>query len=548
VTTSTFRADLLAGATVALVGLPQCLAYATMSGLPPAYGLATAVVPGLAAALAGGSRHVITGPTNTTGLLVLGALVPFLGANGLLQPAGLGWLATLTLLCGLLRFVFAYAGGVVLVRFIPESVLAGFTVGVGILILTMQLDEALGLPAVSAAGLWAEYGGLADLLKAGARPSWLAVAITLACVVAVAAGRRWWPRVPGALVVVIGAAAGAWLLGLDGAAGLPLVHDRTDVAAGWPPSALPDLRLPVVASLLPPAAAIVLLGTLELLVSVRADESRPSMRREIVAQGAANVAGAFTAAFPASASLGRSALLRLSGPESRAGAALAALLTLPILLFGSRPIAYIPQAALAGVLFTIAFSMVRQPALGRVWRATPVSRLLFVVTAASTLVMPLHWAVFVGAGLGLLIHLVRTSAPRVRPLMFRGDRLVPVESGDNPAAVVLEVSGAVHYAAVDPLLEEAERHLPPAARLVVVDLSHAHELRFTGLRALEWWAADLERRGIHLRLAGVTPEVREMLDAAATHIPYTMWEAEPGRSAWNAVRSGANPSGSRGRA
>ena len=535
--TSAFRSDLLAGATVALVGLPQCLAYATLSGLPPAYGLATAVVPGLVAALVGRSRSVITGPTNTTGVLVLGALVPYLGANGLLQPAGLGWLATLTLLCGVLRFAFAFAGGVVLVRFIPESVLAGFTIGVGILIGTMQVDEALGLPAVAAASLRAEYRGVADLVAAGVRPSALALIVTLACIAGVGLGQRWSRRVPGALLVVVGAAAAAWLLQLDAAAGLPLVGDRTDVPGGWPAGALPDLRPSVVMSLLAPAGAIVLLGTLELLVSVRADESRPAMRREIVAQGAANVAGAFTAAFPASASLTRSALLRLGEPHSRAGAALAALLTLPILVFGSRLIAYIPQAALAGVLVITAVSMVRQPALGRMWRASPASRLLLVVTTGSTLVMPLHWAVFIGAGLGLLIHLARTSAPRVRALTFRDDRLVPVEPGDNPDVVVLEISGSVHYAAADPLLEEVERHLPSAARLVIVDLSHAHELRFTGLRALEWWAADLERRGVRLRLAGVTSEVREMLDGAGSHLPYTMWEAEPGRSAWNAVHT-----------
>jgi len=537
VRTSAFRADLLAGATVALVGLPQCLAYAAMSGLPPAYGLTTASVAGLVAALAGRSRHVITGPTNTTGLLVLGALVPFLGANGLLQPAGLGWLATLTLLCGMLRLVFAFAGGVVLVRFIPESVLAGFTVGVGILIATMQLDEALGLPAVTAAGLWGEYDGLAAMMAAGRTASPSAVAVTLLCVGSVAAGRRRWRRFPGALLAVVCAAGIAWLLQLDAAAGLPLVGDRTDVPAGWPPGALPDLRPSVVGSLLLPSAAIVLLGTLELLVSVRADESRPAMRREIVAQGWANVAGAFASAFPASASLTRSALLRLGHPESRAAAAVGAVFTLPILLVGGRLIAYIPQAALAGVLLVTAASMVRQPALGRMWRASGASRLLLVVTTFSTLVMPLHWAVFVGAGLGLVIHLARTSAPRVRPLTFRDDRLVPLAPGETPEVVVLEVSGAVHYAAVDPLLDEVERHLPGAARLVIIDLSHAHELRFTGLRALEWWAADLERRGIRLRLAGVTPEVREILEGAGTHLPYTMWDPEPGRSAWKAVHA-----------
>lgn len=534
--TSDLRADLLAGATVALVGLPQCLAYATMSGLPPAYGLATAIVPGIVAAIVGRSRHVITGPTNTTGLLVLGALVPFLGPNGLLQPAGLGWLATLTLLCGVLRIIFALSGGAVVLRFIPHSVLAGFTVGVGILIAVMQLDEALGLPPITGAGAWAEYRGLAGLIAAGSGPSLVAIGVTSVSIAAVAIGRRVWPRLPSALLVVVGTALMAQVLQLNASVGLPLVSDRTPMPGAWPPGALPDLHPDVIASLLLPSAAIVLVGTLELLVSIRAGESRPDVRREIAAQGAANVVGAFTSAFPASASLMRSALLRFGHAQTRAAAALAALLTLPMLLFGSRLIAYIPQSALAGILLMTAASMVKQPTLGRMWRASPVSRLLLGVTAVSTLVLPLPWAVFVGAALGLIIHLARTSTPRVRALTFKDNRLVPVEEGQNPSVVVLEVSGAVHYAAVEPLLEKVERELPQTARLVIVDLSHAHELRFAGMRALEWWAGDLTRRGIRLRLAGVTPEVRDLLQGADSHLSYTMWDPEPGRSAWNSFR------------
>jgi len=507
-----------------------------MSGLPAAYGLTTAVVPGVVAALAGRSRHIITGPTNTTSLLVLGVVLPFLGPNGLLTPGGLGWLATLTLLCGVLRIMFALGGGAALVRFVPESVLAGFTVGVGILIGLMQFDEALGLPAVNAASPWTEYQGVMAWLSAGLRPSALAVGVTFLSVAAVALGRRIWPRVPTALIVVIGTAVVAWILDLDGSRGLPLVGDRAAVTGSWPPGAVPDLRLEVVSRLLLPAAAIVLLGTLELMVSVRADESRPGVRREIAAQGWANIAGAFASAFPASASLGRSALLRLGHPRSRAAAAFAALLTLPMLLFGSGLIAHIPQASLAGVLFVIAAAMVRQPALGRMWNATAVSRLLLATTIVSTLVLPLASAVFVGAGLGLVIHLARTSAPRVRALTFKGDRLVPAEEGQDPGVVVLEISGAVHYAAAEPLIDEVERQLPPAVRLVIVDLSHAHEFRFTGLRALEWWAADLARRGIELRLAGVTPEVRDLLHGAESHLKYTMWDPEPGRSAWKSFR------------
>jgi SulP family sulfate permease len=526
-----FRADLFAGATVALVGLPQCLAYAAMSGLPPAYGLTTAAVPGLVAAIAGRSPHVITGPTNTTGLLVLGALVPFLDQRGVLRADGLAWMATLTLLCGVLRLGFALAGGASLVRFLPESVLAGFTVGVGILIGTMQIDEALGLPPVSGAGLWAESRGLLAWLASGHYPAALAAAVTIISIAAVAIGRRVSPRLPAALILVIGSSFFAWSLQLSEASGLPLVGDRAAASAAWPPGALPDIRLASINRLLLPASAIVLLGTLELLVSIRAEEPKCDARREMVAQGLANVAGAFTAAFPASASLTRSALLRLGSPQSRLAAASAAVFIMPVLLFGSAIIDHIPQATLAGVLLATAWNMVRRPELGRMWKASHASRLLVGVTLISTLVLPLAWAVFVGAGLGLVIHLARTSQPRLRALKLAHDRLVPVQPGEAPSALVIEVSGSLHYAAVQPFLERFERELPPAVHLVILDLSHAHELRFTALRALEWLAGDLSRRGVELRLAGVTPEVRDLIERAGSHLAYTMWDPEPGRSA-----------------
>src|SRR5262245_27484306 len=178
------RADLFAGLVVGLVGLPQCLAYAMMSGLPPVYGIATAAVPGLIAALVGRSAQVSTGPTNTTGLLVLSALLPFLGDSGIMRPGGMRAVATLTLLAGVLRLLLAFTGGAALVRFLPESVLVGFTAGAGVLIASMQLDEALGFPAVSQARFFGEVAAVFDYLRAAVFPSLPAVLVTLSVVLA----------------------------------------------------------------------------------------------------------------------------------------------------------------------------------------------------------------------------------------------------------------------------------------------------------------------------------------------------------------------------
>ena len=533
------RGDLVAGLTVALVGLPQCLAYALLSGLPPAYGLSTAVAAGLVAAALGRSAQVVTGPTNTTGLLILAALTPFLGANGLLAESGLPALATLTLLVGAIRLAAALLGGAQLVRFLPESVLVGFTAGAGILIAALQLDEALGLTGVRAHGLVAELTAVGSGVSAVGGP---ALAMSLATAALVLLGRRLSPRVPVALLCVVAGTAAAAGFGLGQAMGLPLVGERSLVPTGWPPGAWPSLDPALVERLLVPASAIVLLGTLELTVTARAGGARANMKREIVAQGWANVAAAVSAGFPASASLTRSALLRTGGASTRLAAAAAALFTLPILLFAGRFVRDIPEACLAGVLFATAWRMLDRDAMRRLWRASAETRLLLLLTLVATLVLPLEWAVLLGSGTGLVIHLANTSAPRLRLLRSADGRLVPLGPGEAPSAVVLEVSGNLHYAAVPPFVTEVERLVPPGARLLVVDLSHAHEIRFSALRALEQLADETARDGGVLWLAGVDDDTRALIGRAGSTLRVMPAEAEPGLSVRRCLEAAASPS------
>jgi SulP family sulfate permease len=521
------QADVAAGLTVALVGLPQCIAYALMSGLPPAYGLSTAVVAGLVAALAGRSPQVVTGPTNTTGLLLLGTLLPYLGENGLLEPHGLPALATLTLLAGALRVGAALVGGAHLIRFLPESVLVGFTAGAGVLISVMQLDEALGLGGVRAASLAAELRAVAAGIGGAAAP---AMAMTAGTIAAIALGRRWLGRWPLALIAVVGGTLLAWGFGWGQAQGLPLVGERAPVPSGWPPGAWPDLDPELLQRMLVPAAALVLLGTLELAVCARAGGARPDMAREIRAQGWANMAGAFASGFPASASLTRSALLGLGGARTRAAAATAAVATLPFLLLAGSFVGHIPQASLAGVLIVTAWRMLDRTSMRRLWRASKETRALLLVTFVSTLVLPVEWAILIGSGTGLVIHLARTSAPRLRLLRLEGERLVPIAPGEEPDEVVMEVSGNLHYAAVPPFQSAAEALIPDSARLVVVDLSHAYEIRFMAVRALEQLAEQLAAGGVRLWLSGVNRGVAGLIARSGSPLRYVPAEEEPGLS------------------
>ncbi len=417
----------------------------------------------------------------------------------------------------------------------------GFTAGAGALIAAMQLDEALGLPPVHATGLRAELVGIANQIGAGERPALAAIVVTLLCIAAIVGVRRVAPRLPAALAAVTLSALGAWALGLGQATGLPLVGERASVPSGWPAMALPALDLALVERFLVPASAIVLLGTLELAVSARAGGARPDLRREILAQGWANAVGAFASAFPASASFTRSALLRLAGARTRLAAVLSGLFVVPVLLFGAGLIEAIPQAALAGVLLAVAWGMVDRGAVRRLWVASAETRLLLVLTFVATLVLPIEWAILLGSGTGLVIHLAKTSAPRLRLLRPAAGRLVPVTPGESPQGVVLEVSGNLHYAAVPPFVSEAERLVPPGTRLVVVDLSHAHEIRFSALVAFEQLADEIARDGGVLWLAGVDPDTQALIARAGSTLRVMPAEAEPGLSVERCLKAAELP-------
>ena len=526
--------DLSAGITVALVGLPQCLAYAMLSGFPPAYGLSTAAVAGLVAAFAGRSAQIITGPTISTGLLVLSAMLPFLDSSGVLRSDAIRVLATLTILVGVIRIVAAIAGGAHVMRLVPESVLIGFTAGVAILIGITQVDEALGLHSTRATGLLSQLGEIGPFLR---EAKWPAVVTAFGTAAIVEIGRRWYPRVPLALLAVLTATATAWLLKLDSHAGLPLVRDRHAVTSAWPPLALPLRDLAVIESLFIPAMAIVLLGTLELAVTARAGGARPDMRREILAQGWANVAGAFTGAFPASASLGRSALLRLAHARTRIAPAFAAIVTGLILVLGGSAAGWIPQASLAGVLLVVAAHMIDWRSIRRLWDSSHETKVLLIETVVATLVLPLQWAILLGTGTALVIHIANTSAPRLRLRRPEGD----------PDIVVLEVSGNLHYAAVAPFEEEAERLIPDSARVIILDLAHAHEIRFAALRSLERLAEEAAHDGAVLWLAGVDADLARLLERSRSTIPWVPEEPVPGASVAKCLQrvasAGGGPSG-----
>jgi sulfate permease, SulP family len=269
---------------------------------------------------------------------------------------------------------------------------------------------------------------------------------------------------------------------------------------------------------------------LELAVTARAGGERPDMKREILAQGLGNVAAAFSGAFPASASLGRSALLKIGGAKTRLAAAACAIFSGIVLVAGGNLAGWIPQASLAGVLLVIAARMIDWDGMQRLWRASHETRLLLVETLAASLLLPLQWAILLGTGTALVIHIANTSAPRLRVLRRYNDALIPLAPGDEADIVVVEVSGNLHYAAVAPFVEEMEEIVPRSARVLILDLSHAHEIRFAALRAMEDLAEEMKHDGGELWLAGVDPDFGRLLEQSRSALPWVAETTTPGLS------------------
>lgn len=527
VTRAVLRSDLLAGLTVTLVGLPQCLAYAMVAGLPPAYGLSTAAVAGLVAALVGRAPNVATGPTNTTGLLVLAALAPYLGPNGLLEEQFLPILASLALMAGVFRIVAALLGGAHLVRFIAESVLTGFMAGAGILIAVMQFDEAVGLTRVRGANLWSQLQAISD---AHDSPKMAAIVITALTVAAIATARRIRPSFPMPLIVVVLAMIAAPFI-RDAGVALPVIADAAAVPSGWPTMALPSTDWSVYRDLALPSFAIVLLGTMELTVSLRRGGRSPDVKREIIAQGAANTVGAFLASFPASASLTRSALLETAGGRTRLAAIASAIFVLPAVFFGSGLLGVMPQASLAGVLLYTAYRMLNLRRARRIWQTSRASRLLLAVTFIGTVTLPFVWAILIGVGLALAIQLAVSSEPRFTLLAFQGDRVVPYSKTGECRTVVVEISGALYFAAVDNLAATIAAMIPPEANHVIIDLTHAHQARFAAIQAFEELQKRLLEHGTRIGLCGVSERFSPMIRRAGVTIPYVLYDPTPGAAA-----------------
>lgn len=516
------RADAVAGLTVAVMGVPQAMAYALIAGLPPVYGLYTAIVTCAVAALLGSSNHLVTGPTNALCMVML-SLTAHL-TERYPQFEVLELILLLTFMTGVIQLAFGLLrlGGIV--RYVSHSVVIGFTAGAGILIALNQLKNILGIDIAAHAERSYEVFWQTVKHAGDTNPYALAVGGVTALIVIFAPKLN--KKLPGALIA-IGVTGGlsyvlGWHLVERGDLKIDIVRDiPPGVTGGLDIFHVPQLitapHYELTRELATGAVALAFLGLIEAASIARAVAASAGQRvdftREFVGQGASNVVGSFFSCFAGSGSFTRTAVCYQSGGRTRMAATFSAIFTgLTLLLLG--PVAdYIPKAALAGILIVIAYSMIDKERLKKTWRSGPNARLVLGGTFASTLVLPLEWAIYVGVFLSLAILLRTTGTTDLTQLIPRdhGFDEVPFQRAAPSPVVTVNMEGDLYFAAAEDLDAELLKCLTPQTLVVVLRMKRLRAVGSSAMSMLEHFEELLRARSIALVVSGIEKELEDVM-------------------------------------
>ncbi len=500
-----FGRDLTAGLTVATVAVPQAMAYAMLAGLPPQYGLYTAIVMTAVGALLDSSKQLINGPTNAISIALLSALV--LVPEGERVPAAIA----LAGLVGLIQLGIALLRLGDLTRFVSHSVIVGFTLGASVLLVLDQAKHLFGLRPVGHA---TEHFLTRFWLTVSAGTiHWPTVLVGTTTILIVVSVRRLngvmkrrgfrFP-IPQHLVAVVLMATLVWAFGL---------HERGVQIVGAVPASLPAFQLPEVKweqtrLLAGSAFAIAVLGLLEALAMAKAIAARTGQRLDVnqqcLSEGAANLAGSFFQCFPGSGSLTRSAVNQQAGAVSQWSGVFAAIAVAATVLLFAPLASYIPRASLAGLLILAAYRMIDGHQLLFHLRATRFDAGVVLATALAALLISIEFCIVIGVFLSFALYVPKAAQVQLNALD------VPAEGEPGARVLAFELEGELFFGAEVELAKHFAT-ISDAARgevgAVVLVLDRGRNPDATFLHLLRDCAESLRARGVVLLLSGVQPQL-----------------------------------------
>ncbi len=508
------RADIIAGITGAVIVLPQGVAFAIIAGLPPEYGLYSAIVPTIIAALFGSSYHLISGPTTAISIVIFTTVSP------LADPSSAHYIEkvlAITFLAGLFQFGLGLARMGALVNFVSHSVVVGFTAGAALLIGTSQLSNLLGVHGSKRHAfihIWADlFHSLPDV-------NGYALGLGLATLAVAVLFRIYAPRWPGMLfAMVIGSVLSLALHGKEH--GVRLIGS---LPSRLPPLSFPDLSTASVRELAPAALAVAMLGLAEAVSIARSVATRSHQRidsnQEFVGQGLSNVVGSFFSSYAASGSFTRTGVNYESGAMTPMAAVFAALFLMVIILLIAPFTAYLPIASMAGVLLVVAYSLVDMHHIKTIMKTSLPEAVVLAVTFFATLLVELEFAIYVGVLLSLMLYLNRTSHPRFITLVpdpARNRRgFINIEkkpSLECPQMKILRIDGSLFFGAVNHFAESLHgvtKRNPEQAHILIVG-GGINFIDVAGCEMLTNEARSLHLAGRKLYLCSMKGDVLDIL-------------------------------------
>ena len=502
-----FVHDLIAGVTVGLVALPLAMAFAIASGVPPQAGIYCAIVTGFLISALGGSKTQIGGPTGAFVVVVLGIIARY-GVDGLF---------TCTMLAGVLLVIMGITGLGAMVKYFPRPVVVGFTNGIAILIASTQIRDFFGLRMEHVpVDFFHRLGAIAANFKT-LNPA--ATALGIASLVVMIVCLRLFKRVPGAILVCFGATAAVaiWHLPVE------TIGSRFGgIPSGLPHIAVPKLQPILLLHLLSPAVTVAMLGAIESLFSavvsdrMSGDKHNPNV--ELMAQGVANIFSPLFGGLPATGAIARTATNVRAGAKSPVAGMIHALTLLAVILFAAPLVKNVPLAALAGILFMVAYNMGDWAEIPEILKLTKADIAVWLLTMSLTVFADLTLAVEVGMILAAFTFIRKisqtTTVSRVTDDYIEDGRAHILQDKDIPDyAAVYRIHGPFLFGVTDKIatITENVSSLPP---IVIVRLRNMTAIDATGIAALEELAEILQKSGRSMLVCGARPQPAALMREA----------------------------------
>ena len=500
----TVKADVIAGITVALVLVPQSMAYAQLAGLPAYYGLYASFLPPIISAVFGSSRQLATGPVAVVSLLTAASLEPLATAG---SEGFLAYAVILALLVGLFQIGLGLLKLGVVVDLLSHPVVVGFTNAGALIIATSQLGKLFGVSVEKAAHHYETVYN--TVLVAMEQTHWPTFWMGVIAITIMLAMKRFLPKAPNVLVAVAVTTVLARLTDFEGAGGKVV----GTIPEGLPGFSIPDIDLGVIGQLMTSAVVIALIGFMEAIAIAKAMAARTRQRldtnQELVGQGLGNIVAGFFSGYPVSGSFSRSAVNINAGARTALSSIVTGVVVGITLLFLTPLLYHLPAATLGAVIILAVINLVKAQPIIHAWRAQPQDAVVSVITFVLTLYLAPHleWGIVIGVILSILLFFIRTMRPRVAELSryedgtLRDITVHPLPTSDRIA--VVRFDGSLYFGNAgyfeDKILEVVASK--PDLSYIIIDGEGINQLDSTGEEVLHHLAERLENNGIHILVA-----------------------------------------------